>query len=153
MTYFRLPSALRHMRETKGGKGAIYECRLKSSWTHLITPSRNFVKVRWRSLLRSTSLGKRWTFYNVPPTSRKRAADRLQQTSGASDSLFTDLLFPSRTQKSIAQSWRSTKEISTSCSAILKRVLFKTTLTQTLKTVRGMQITPLLRQPHHYNLA
>jgi hypothetical protein len=33
-----------------------YEGSLKSSWTHLITPSRNFVEVRWRSLFRSTSL-------------------------------------------------------------------------------------------------
>jgi hypothetical protein len=53
-----------------------YEGRLKSSWTHLITPSRNFVEVRWRSLFRSTSLGKRCTSYNAPPTCRKRAADR-----------------------------------------------------------------------------
>jgi hypothetical protein len=52
-----------------------YEGRLQSSWTHLITPSRNFVEVRWRSLFRSTSLGKRYTSYNAPPTSRKRAAD------------------------------------------------------------------------------
>jgi hypothetical protein len=37
-----------------------FEARLKSSWTHLITLSRNFVKVRWRSLFLSTSLGKRW---------------------------------------------------------------------------------------------
>jgi hypothetical protein len=34
------------------------------------------VEVRWRSLFRSTSLGKRYTSYNAPPTSRKRAADR-----------------------------------------------------------------------------
>jgi len=27
------------------------------------------------------------------------------------------------------------------------------TVTQTLTTVRGMKITPLLRYPHHYNLA
>jgi hypothetical protein len=45
------------------------------SWTHLITPSRNFVEVWWRSLFRTTSLGKRCTSYNAPPTSRKRAAD------------------------------------------------------------------------------
>jgi hypothetical protein len=37
----------------------IYEGHLQSSWTLLITPSRNFVEVRWRSLFRSTSLGKR----------------------------------------------------------------------------------------------
>jgi len=29
----------------------------------------------------------------------------------------------------------------------------KTTVTQNLTTVRGMKITPLLRCPHHYNLA
>jgi hypothetical protein len=52
------------------------EGRLKSSWTRLITPSRNFVEVWWRSLFRSTSLGKRCTFYNATPTSRKRVADR-----------------------------------------------------------------------------
>jgi hypothetical protein len=51
-----------------------YEARLKSSWTHIITPSRNFVEVQWRSVFRSTSFGKRCTSYNAPPTSRKRAA-------------------------------------------------------------------------------
>jgi hypothetical protein len=30
---------------------------------------------------------------------------------------------------------------------------FKTIVTQTLTTVRGMKITPLLRYLHHYNLA
>jgi hypothetical protein len=54
----------------------IYEGRLRSSWTHLITPSQKFVEMRWRSLFRSTSLGKRCTSYNAPPTSRKLAADR-----------------------------------------------------------------------------
>jgi hypothetical protein len=34
------------------------------------------VEVRWRSLFRSTSLGKRCTSYNAPPTSRKHAAHR-----------------------------------------------------------------------------
>jgi hypothetical protein len=53
-----------------------YEGRLQSSWTHLNTPSRNFVEVGWRSLFRSISLGKWCTSYNAPPTSRKRAADR-----------------------------------------------------------------------------
>jgi hypothetical protein len=48
----------------------IYEDRLESSWTHFITTSRNFVEVRWRSLFRSTSLGKRCTSYNASPTSR-----------------------------------------------------------------------------------
>jgi hypothetical protein len=52
-----------------------YEGRVQSSWTHLITPSRNFVEVRWRSLFRSTSLGQRCTSYNAPPSSRKCAAD------------------------------------------------------------------------------
>jgi hypothetical protein len=35
------------------------------------------VEVRWRCLFRSTFfLGKRWTSYNAPPTSRKCAVDR-----------------------------------------------------------------------------
>jgi hypothetical protein len=55
---------------------SICEGHMKSPWTHLITSSRNFVEVRWRSLFRRTSLGKRCTSYNSPPTSRKRAADR-----------------------------------------------------------------------------
>jgi hypothetical protein len=54
----------------------MYEGRLQSSWIHVISPSRNFVEVRWRSRFRSTSLGKRCTSYNAPPTSWKRAADR-----------------------------------------------------------------------------
>jgi hypothetical protein len=53
-----------------------YQEILKSSWTQVITPSRNFVEVRWRSLFRSTSLGKRRTSYNASPTSRRRAVDR-----------------------------------------------------------------------------
>jgi hypothetical protein len=53
-----------------------HQCRLQSSWSHLIFLSRNFVEVRWRSLFRSASLGKRCTSYNTQPTSRKRAADR-----------------------------------------------------------------------------
>jgi hypothetical protein len=61
---------------SEGSADIDYEGRLESSWTHLINPSRNFVEVRWRSLFRSTSLGKRCTFYNAPPISRKRAADR-----------------------------------------------------------------------------
>jgi hypothetical protein len=50
----------------------IYDGRFKSSWTRLITPSRNFVDVRWRSHFQSTSLGKRCTSYNAPPTSGKK---------------------------------------------------------------------------------
>jgi hypothetical protein len=52
----------------------IYEDNLKSLWTCLITASRNFVEMRWRSLFRNTSLGNRCTFYNDPSTSRKSAA-------------------------------------------------------------------------------
>jgi hypothetical protein len=74
----------------------IYEGRLKISWTRLITPSRNFVEVRWRSLHRSTSLGKRCTTYNAPPTSRKRAADRLPRASGGSGTGGFDLSITSR---------------------------------------------------------
>jgi hypothetical protein len=54
----------------------IYEGCLQSSWTHIMTLSRNFVEVRWRSLFRSTSLDKPCKSYNAPPISRKRAADR-----------------------------------------------------------------------------
>jgi hypothetical protein len=53
----------------------IHEGRLKSSWTHLITPSQNFVEVQWWSLFWSTSLSKWCTSYNAPPTSQKHAAD------------------------------------------------------------------------------
>jgi hypothetical protein len=53
-----------------------YKDRMQSSWTRLFTPCQYFVEVRWRSLFRSTSLGKRCTSYSAPPTSRKRAADR-----------------------------------------------------------------------------
>jgi hypothetical protein len=56
--------------------------RLKISWTHLIIQSPNFVEVRWRSVFRTISLGKRCTSYNALPTPRKRAADRLPQASG-----------------------------------------------------------------------
>jgi hypothetical protein len=96
--------------------------RLQTSWTHLIIPSRNFVEVRWRSLFRSTSLGKRCTSYNSPHTSRKRGKDRwslrnflprsslfmvgkAHKSNGARSGLYggcsTDPLFPSRTQNSI----------------------------------------------------
>jgi hypothetical protein len=52
-----------------------YECRLQSSWTHRITLNWNFMEVWWRFLFWSTSLGKRHTSYNAPPTSQKCAAD------------------------------------------------------------------------------
>jgi hypothetical protein len=38
---------------------------LKSSWTHLITLSRNFVEARWRSFFPSTSLVKRCSSYKA----------------------------------------------------------------------------------------
>jgi hypothetical protein len=53
-----------------------HEGHLQKSWIHLIIPSRDSEEVRWRSLFRSTSLGKRCTSCEAPPTSRKRAADR-----------------------------------------------------------------------------
>jgi len=34
-----------------------------------------------------------------------------------------------------------------------KKGSFKTIITQSFMTVKGMKITPLLRYPHHYNLA
>jgi hypothetical protein len=54
---------------------SLYKGRLKISWTHLITPSQNFVEVWWHSLFQSTSLGKRCTSCNSPPTSWQCAAD------------------------------------------------------------------------------
>jgi hypothetical protein len=67
--------------DTRGGYLRYFMCvsqhphlqRLAQS-VHLIV--RNFVEVRWRSLFRSTSLGKQCTSYNAPPASRRRAADR-----------------------------------------------------------------------------
>jgi hypothetical protein len=110
----------------------MYEGRLESSWSRLITSSRNFVEVRWRSHFRSTSLGKRCTSDNAPPTYRKRAADRWSlQNFLPLSSLFmvekaqkshggeiwtvwrmfwwgsTDPLFPNRTQNSIQISPRA----------------------------------------------
>jgi hypothetical protein len=58
-----------------------YEGRLRSSWTHLITPSRTSVEVRWRSVFRNASLEKRYTSYNAPPTSRKQTRYRPSITS------------------------------------------------------------------------
>jgi hypothetical protein len=53
-----------YIRIHKTRKGAqTYEGRLESSWTRLITQSRNFVEVRWRSPFRSASLGKRWMHF------------------------------------------------------------------------------------------
>jgi hypothetical protein len=62
--------------------------KLKTSWTHLTTPSRYFVKVRWRSLFRSTYLGKRCISYNAPPTFRKLAAHRWSLRNLNRSSLF-----------------------------------------------------------------
>jgi hypothetical protein len=45
----------------------LHEGRLQTSWTHLITRSRNFVEVRWRSLLLSTSLGNDALFTTLHP--------------------------------------------------------------------------------------
>jgi hypothetical protein len=59
-----------------------YKGSLKSLWTRVITPSRNFVEVRLWLPFRSTTLGKRCPSCSAPPASRKRAADRLPQASG-----------------------------------------------------------------------
>jgi hypothetical protein len=49
----------------------------KWSYTRAVCKVRELTfLLRWWSLFRSTSLGKRCTSYNTPPTSRKRAADR-----------------------------------------------------------------------------
>jgi hypothetical protein len=75
--FFEYPDLLKpiSLQKFKAYIQSYYEGRLQISWTDLITSSRNFVEVRWRSLFRSTSLGKRCTSYNAPPTSRKRAED------------------------------------------------------------------------------
>jgi hypothetical protein len=39
---------------------------------HLFGGITNFVEVLWRSVFRITSIGKRSTSYNAPPTSQKR---------------------------------------------------------------------------------
>jgi hypothetical protein len=57
-------------------KGRQIQEPFESSRTHIITPSRKFAEVRWRSPFRSTSLGKWCTSYNALLASRKRAADR-----------------------------------------------------------------------------
>jgi hypothetical protein len=54
----------------------------------LLLPSWNFVEVRWRSLFRSTSLGKQCISYKSPPTSRGRAADRWSIRNLPRNSLF-----------------------------------------------------------------
>jgi hypothetical protein len=43
-------SVTEEVSETYVENITIYEGCLKSSWTQLIIPSRNFVEVRWRSL-------------------------------------------------------------------------------------------------------
>jgi hypothetical protein len=48
----------------------MYEGRLKSSCIYLMTTSWNYLEVRWRSVFRSTSFGKRCTSYNALPTSK-----------------------------------------------------------------------------------
>jgi hypothetical protein len=73
----RTKEAIRHLEQLLNCRHltrsqSLHDGRLQSSWTHLITPNRNFVEVRWRSLFRSTSLSKRCTYYNAPLTSRKR---------------------------------------------------------------------------------
>jgi hypothetical protein len=151
-----------------------YEVRLKSSWTRLIIPSRNFVEVQWRSLFWSTSLGKRCNSYNAPPTSRKCAADRLPQ---ASEEEWSRWFWPwsSLFMVEKAQIFHGARfglyggcsngvppiSVSTSIATFQSRNAdaplrmlrhprngsFKTTVTQTLTTVREMKITPLLRYP------
>jgi hypothetical protein len=163
-----------------------YEGCLESSWTHLITSSRNFVEVRWRSLSRSTSLGKWCTSYNASPTSRKRAADRSPQPLGGwsnrrcARSTATRFIFTLVSPSRVYTSWNRisfhcivsiglTDELLGFCStfskpntefnsaALLlrhpKKGSYKTTVPQTLMTVRGINITPLLCCPHYYNLA
>jgi hypothetical protein len=151
----------------------MYEGRLQSSWTNLITPSRNFVKVWWRSFFRNTFLGKRCTSYNASPTSRKRAADRwslrnflprspifmvgkAQKSHGARSGQYggcSDGVPPISVSAFIATLAVCGQRLSWRLLRHPKKGSFKTTVTPTLTTVRGMKSTPLLRYPHHYNLA
>jgi hypothetical protein len=68
-----------------------YEGSLHSSWTHLITPSRNFVEVRWRSFF--------FFFFSfeVSPLASAALLTTLQMFWWGS----TDPFFPRRTQNSI----------------------------------------------------
>jgi hypothetical protein len=79
LSYYRREILTVHLNIT------YYEGRLQSSWTHFVTPTHNFVEVRWRSLFRSTSLGKRCTSYNAPPTLKnvlQTFCRKLQEDSG-----------------------------------------------------------------------
>jgi hypothetical protein len=74
---------------------------LKSSWTHLITPSQDFVKVEGRSLFQSTSLGKWCISYNAPPTSQKR-----EQSNNVSPQTFQmDLVVAPPSYKEFFLKW------------------------------------------------
>jgi len=48
--------------QTTTGNFSIYEGRLKSSWTHLISPSWNVVEGRWRSILRIRWVPQAWNW-------------------------------------------------------------------------------------------
>jgi len=89
--YLCLVKSTNHMLQWKYGnrKMSKNEDCFKSSWTHLTTPSQNFVEAWWWwwSLFWSTSHSKWCTSYNAPPTSRKCAADRLLQASGGASEL------------------------------------------------------------------
>jgi hypothetical protein len=67
---------------------SIHEGRLQSSWTHLITPSRNLVEVRWRSLFQSTSFGKRWSLWNFLPRSSLLMVGKAHKSHGESSGLY-----------------------------------------------------------------
>jgi hypothetical protein len=108
-----------------------YEGRLKSSWTHLITP--------WRC---GDGL-----FFEVPPL----ASDALLTTLHP---LLENMLQTvcRKLQEDIGTGGFQSMNFSNgpcSCSAIIKKGSFKTTETQTLTSVSGMKITPILRYPHH----
>jgi hypothetical protein len=82
-----------YLRHNFGGPGwssiyLMYKGHLQSTWTHIITPSQNFVEVQWWFLFQSTSLGKQWTSYDAPPTSQKCATDCWSLWNFPQSSLF-----------------------------------------------------------------
>jgi hypothetical protein len=95
-----------------------YEGRLVSSWTHLIT-SFTFSRNGW-SVVRNASLAK-------GGISKKRPSPHFHKLATRSNKVSL---------------------LRTSLPRLLQKCSFKTTVTQTLTTVKGMKITPLLRYSH-----
>jgi hypothetical protein len=72
-------------RSPSGTTRLLYEGRLQSWWTHIITPSRNFVEVRWRSLFRNTPLASDALLTTLHPLLEnvmQTVCSKLQEDSG-----------------------------------------------------------------------